>query len=232
MTRSGPPSAPTGQAAGRARAAAPPGGYDARVPSVSTSSSPSPGPRLSRRATLAALAAAGAALAGGCTSEGPRRRTQRSQPTEPTEPQVDPDVAVAAAALAEERTVLALVEATLERHAALATVLAPLVTAHEAHVALLADAVPADVSIAPSVTPGVPSGSPSGTPDETETALQVPRRAAVASAAVARAERDLSISHKQHAFSAQSGAFARVLGSMAGAAAQGATVLHGSGGAR
>jgi hypothetical protein len=202
---------------------------------VSASSSPSSGPRLSRRAALGALAAAGAALAGGCTSEQPRRRAQRSQPTEPaepTEPQVDPDVAVAAAALAEERTVLELVEATLERHAALATVLAPLVTTHEAHVAMLADAVPADVSIAPSVTPGVPSTSPSGPPGETETALQVPRRAAAATAAVARAERDLSMSHKRHAFSAQSGAFARVLGSMAGAAAQGAAVLHSGGGAR
>jgi hypothetical protein len=187
---------------------------------------------LSRRATLGALAAAGAVLASGCTSEQPRRRAQRSQPTEPAEPQVDPDVTVAAAALAEEQTVLELVEATLERHAALATVLAPLVTTHEAHVAMLADAVPADVSIAPSITPGAPSTSPSGPPGETETALQVPRRPAAATAAVARAERDLSMSHKRHAFSAQSGAFARVLGSMAGAAAQGAAVLRSSGGAR
>jgi len=51
-------------------------------------------------------------------------------------------------------------------------------------------------------------------------------------AAVARAERELGTTLKRHAFKAESGAFARVLGSMAAAAAQNAAVLDTARGAR
>jgi hypothetical protein len=147
---------------------------------------------------------------------------------------VDPDVAVAAAAVAEQRAVLALLEATRERHPGLAARLAPVIATHEAHVAVLADAVPEDVSIGPSTTPtpttppAPASSSPAASPAQEEPA--VPSRPAAALAAVAEAERDLAAVTKRHAFKAQSGAFARVLGSMAGAVAQHATVLGGAAG--
>jgi hypothetical protein len=173
----------------------------------------------------------------GCTDEGDRGGRGRGSSPEPVEPQVDPDVAVAAAAVAEQRAVLALLEATVERHPGLAASLAPVIATHEAHVAVLADAVPEDVSIGPSTSPTpspptAPSTPASSSPADDEEQAAVPARPAAALAAVAQAERDLAAVTKRHAFKAQSGAFARVLGSMAGAVAQHATVLGGAAGGR
>lgn len=171
------------------------------------------GASLSRRAALGLLAGAVGAAAAGCTVEqagsGARRRRR-------VEPKVDPDVAAAAESLEEQEAVLALVEATRQRHRTLAGVLAPVAATHEAHVAVLRKAVPGGTR-----SPSPPAGSGGRGPS-------VPRTPAQALQQVVRAEQDLRTSTKQHAAAARSGPFARVLGSMAAAAAQQAAVLASS----
>lgn len=193
-----------------------------------------PGPRLTRRAALVSVAAVGLV---GCTPERGLDRRRREEDPAPVEPRVDPDVAVAAEVLAAENAVLALVRATVERHPALADRLDTVAATHEAHVALLDDAVPEEATAAPSPTASAPvpaaspspaaSGSPaasvSPSPAAPETA--VPRNRGRALRQVAAAEQDLATRTKQQAFKAQSGAFARVLGSMAASAAQHAALL-------
>lgn len=159
-------------------------------------------------------AAAGVAVSG-CTADQPRRRRQ-AEPA-PEEPQVDPDVTVAAEALANQREMLDLLAATRKRHRRLSRRLAPVVAAHEAHEALLAEAVPKGLSASPTTSP---SPSPDGS-----ARTRVPRNRARALDLVAQRERELTTATKRHAFSAESGAFARLLGSMAAAAAQHATTL-------
>lgn len=187
-----------------------------------------PGLRLTRRAVLVSAVAVGAA---GCTppQRGLDRRRREEEPP-PEEPRVDPDVAVAAEVLAAQEAVLALLRATAERHPALAERLEPVVAAHEAHVGLLDDAVPAEATAAPSPStsgsPAPDAGPVSVSPDpDEEEPLTVPRNRRRALGQVVSAERDLAIRTKQQAFKARSGAFARVLGSMAASAAQHAAVL-------
>lgn len=185
------------------------------------------GARLSRRAALASVAAlAGGALVG-CTPD--RKQRRRETEPEPVEPKVDPDVAVAAEALANQERMIDLLTATGERHGRLVELLAPVVATHEAHAALLADAVPDEESPATSPSPssdGQSSAgaatSPSPAPDSSEGVAANPARAL---AQVAAAEQELTTATKRHAFRAQSGAFARILGSMAAGAAQHADVL-------
>lgn len=174
-----------------------------------------PGPRLTRRAALGAVA--GGALAA-CTppERGLRRREGRP---EPVEPEVDPDVAVATEALAAQRAIIDLVRSTQERHGSLRKRLAPVLAAHEAHAALLSDAVPVEASPSPSAAP---STSGSASPDRR---TAVPRDRARALEHVVTAEQTLATTTKRHAFKARSGAFARVLGSVAAAAAQHAVLL-------
>lgn len=204
-----------------------------------------PGLRLTRRAALVTAVAVGVV---GCTppERGLDRRRREEEPA-PVEPRVDPDVAAAAEVLAAQNAVLALVRATAERHPVLAERLAPVVAAHEAHTALLDDAVPEEATAAPSPTPS-PATSPgaaasdgadgasdgeadagsdagSGAPDEEVTGSAVPRNPRRALRRLVLAEQDLATRTKQQAFKAQSGAFARVLGSMAASAAQHAAVL-------
>ena len=172
-----------------------------------------------RTALLAVAGLAGLALVG-CTPEEPRRGEDAPRPAEP---EVDPDVAVAAEALANQEQILALLVATRTRHPRLDDLLAPAVAAHESHAALLAEAVPDGISEAPSTSPST-VGSPSPTsPGGRRTS--VPRNRTRALRQVVAAERDLALATKRHAFRAQSGAFARLLGSMAAAAAQQETVL-------
>jgi hypothetical protein len=84
--------------------------------------------------------------------------------------------------------------------------------------------VPQDAA-SPSTPPSTLSATPS--------APRVPARAAVALAALAREEDRLSLLGRRSAFAAQSGAFARVLASMAAASAQQArTLADAAGGAR
>lgn len=199
----------------------------ARVGAV-PSPSPTPGPpRLTRRGLL--VTATGAlAVATGCTSTGTSGAGGVRRPAEP-----DPDIALAAEALADRRAALDAIAATTDRHPQLSDVLAATVLVLENHAHLLADAVPGSAGAGPR-----PSGGPGGSPaagaghDTTPApgrARPVPRDQARALAAEAAAQRTLATATKRHAFAAESGAFARLLGSMAAAATQQAVRLEESG---
>jgi hypothetical protein len=136
-------------------------------------------------------------------------------------PDTDPDVALAATVLADEQGMLDRVLATVRRHPRLATTLAGARTAHTAHVDLLTAAVPQDGS-SPSAAPSV---EPAPAPAPGAGATRVPARAAAALAALAREEDGLSLLGRRSAFAAESGAFARVLASMAASSAQQARAL-------
>lgn len=178
-------------------------------PSPAPSPDASAGPVLGRRTALGGLVLLGA-VATGCT--GPAREPAAPSRPSPAASGTDPDVALAAAVLAGERHVLATVRATLRRHHRsrdLRAVLRAARDVHLAHVRLLADAVP---SGAPSTGAGQVPAPPAG------------RDAALL--ALARAEDRLAASTRRSAFDARSGAFARVLASVAAAAAQQSTVLR------
>jgi hypothetical protein len=174
---------------------------------------------VTRRATLGGAAALAAVTVAGCTDDGSAGRTIAPAPTRRAG--TDPDVLLAASVLADERELLERVKATTRRHPALKGDLAGARAAHRAHVKLLARAVPKETA----------SPSPSASPSATESPTAPPRRAPVpakpgpALAALARAEDGLSHRGRRSAFAARSGAFARVLASMAAAAAQQATEL-------
>ncbi|HEX6486562.1 MAG TPA: hypothetical protein VF012_07600 [Nocardioidaceae bacterium] len=174
---------------------------------------------MSRRVVLAALAAAAGTALAGCTEDGqpPRPKAQPS----PVVASVDPDVAVAAEALASQQEMLDLLDATGKRHRDLSAQLAPVVATHQAHADLLADAVPKGVSVSP---------SPTTSPRSRGGRHEVPRSRARALAKVVEAEQQLATVTKRQAFRAESGAFARLLGSMAAAAAQSAAALVSAGG--
>jgi hypothetical protein len=177
---------------------------------------------VSRRAVLGL--AAGAALVSGCTPKGVDRRA-KPQPSTPPTPEEDPDVTLAASVLAGEQAILDRLTATVRRHPGLRARLSPAEAAHRAHVRLLTDAVPDKVT--PS-TAGTPAPTPSGSPAPTAPPVVrpvVPVRPGLALAALAREEERLSLLDKRSSFAAESGAFARVLASMAASAAQHAVVL-------
>jgi hypothetical protein len=177
---------------------------------------------VSRRAVLGL--AAGAAVVSGCTPKGVDRRAKPQPSTRPT-PEEDPDVTLAATVLSGEQAILDRLTATVRRHPGLRARLSPAAAAHRAHVRLLTDAVPDKVT--PS-TAGTPSPTPSGSPAPTGPPVVrpvVPVRPGLALAALAREEGRLSLLDKRSSFAAESGAFARVLASMAASAAQHAVVL-------
>jgi len=124
--------------------------------------------------------------------------------------ELDPDVALAAEALEAEQAVLTAIEATLERHRRLRKTLSPMLVAHRAHVSLLAQA-------APGGSPSPATSSPSG-------AFPAPFRVRSggrdALRRLSEIELGSSTSAKRRSFAAESGAFARLLGSMAAASAQ------------
>ncbi|MGZ4487907.1 MAG: hypothetical protein ACXVW1_08255 [Nocardioides sp.] len=194
---------------------------------------PSPqGPLLRRRTALGAVLAAGAVtgLAGCTRGVDMRPAPGASLSPAPSTPTVEPDVALAGTVLAEEQAVLDRVLATLAAFPGLRGTLAGAEEAHRRHVALLKDAVPHG-SGAPSASATAPSPvsaspSPSATPAPTGPRVAADRGRALS--ALARAEDALTLSAKRAAFAAESGAFARVLASMAAAAAQQAVVLRGS----
>ena len=173
---------------------------------------------VSRRAVLGL--AAGTALVSGCTPKGVDRRAKPQPSTSPT-PQEDPDVTLAATVLGGEQAILDRLTATVRRHPGLRARLSPAEATHRAHVRLLTDAVPHQVT--PS-TAGTPSPTPSGSPAPAAPPV-VPVRPGLALAALAREEGRLSLLDKRSSFAAESGAFARVLASMAASAAQHAVVL-------
>jgi hypothetical protein len=186
-------------------------------------------PRLTRRAALASLVVAAGSGVAACTPDrGPDRR--RNAEPGPVEPEVDPDVALATAALESQTAVVDLIRRTRDRHPSLSVLVAPVLAAHEAHAALLAEA---------SAPHGAPSASParsdvgrSPVPQSPVPRTPVPGTPGRALRRLVVAEQELTTAVKQQAFKARSGAFARVLGSMAAASAQNAVVLGSRSGAR
>lgn len=175
---------------------------------------------VTRRAVLTSIASgAGAALAGCTVSDTEQTGARRGAGTSSADPRPDPDVALAAAALMDERHALDALKATVARHRDLRRTLSPMIEAHRAHVSLLAEAAPDD-PLAPE-SPSLPGLPP--------TPFRVPRDARLARNRLATLELTLSTSAKRHSFSAESGAFARVLASLAGAAAQQAAALSSRG---
>jgi hypothetical protein len=163
---------------------------------------------------LAAVLAGG--LAAGCTAPG-----RRGSGTRPQGSPADPDVTLLSAALDSERRLLDRVSATVRRHPGLSATLAGARAAHRAHVDLLRAGAP---SSSPTASPSA-SASASGS-----TAPPVPGTPAAALLALAGAEDDQSGSVRKDALAARSGAFARVLASMAAAAAQQAVHLRAAAG--
>jgi hypothetical protein len=181
-------------------------------------------PILSRRAVLALAGATVASGVSACTPKGVDRRA-KPQPSPSPTPQEDPDVTLAATVLAGEQEILDRLTATVRRHPGLRTRLSPAEAAHRAHVRLLTDAVPDKVT--PSTTASAsPTSTPTASASLTPTAGPVvPGHPGPALAVLAREEGRLSLLDKRSSFAAESGAFARVLASMAAAAAQHAVVL-------
>ncbi len=176
-----------------------------------------PASSVTRRTALAAVAGSAAGLAA-CSPNAsrahPRRRAHRDRETDPA---VDPDVLLAATVLTDEQRVLDLVEATIARFPRLESTLSPARDAHTAHIALLQEAAPDE----PLPTAG-PSDTATAAP---ERSFDVPSDRRRAVTRLARREEDLALLDKRSAFAAESGAFARVLASMAASAAQQAAVL-------
>lgn len=165
---------------------------------------------VSRRTTLVGLGVTGvtAWVASGCTSGRPEpgsvSPSPSATPVDSGPPAVEPDVRLAATVLALEQSMLDQVLATGRRHPRLRGRLRGARTAHQEHVRLLASAVPAGSG---------PTRAARRTPS-------VPKSPTAALAALARAEDRLAGSDRRSALAADSGAFARVLGSMAAAASQ------------
>ena len=180
---------------------------------------------LSRRTTLLGAVALGTAA---CTpyslDEDQRRAGRPSAPTATEEPRSDPDVPLAAAVLDAEQGLVDRIDATVAAHPRLERVLAGTREVHAAHVALLADAAPGEPS--PTASPPASDDASDGASPTEEASPRVPGDPARALRALARHEDELSLADKRSAFAAESGGFARVLGSMAAAAAQQAAVLR------
>ena len=179
-----------------------------------------PASGVSRRTALTALALAAGTLATGCSlGAEPRRASGRPRGDASRTAEQDPDVALLALAAFGERFALEAATATLGRHGELAAILTGVRDAHQSHVQLLSDAAPEDAvaglrSAAASPSPVAPAGP-----------FRVPSRPVAALRRLSLMERDLSLANKRHAFAADSGAFARILASMAASAAQHASVL-------
>jgi hypothetical protein len=168
----------------------------------------------------------GAAACSPNASNAPARR--RARANRPAEPQVDPDVLLAATVLADEQRLLDLVDATLARFPGLTDVLTGPRDAHAAHVELLEEAAPDEPLPSASPTDPVAPADPSAAAPDTDAGAEpeVPRDRRRALLELARSEDDLALVDKRSAFAAESGAFARVLASMAASAAQQATLLR------
>lgn len=167
-----------------------------------------PAARPSRRAALrlgATAAAAGAATLSGCSLNNPL--DEEKTPAAEAVRDLAPDVAVAVQAATMVRTARAAVAATAERHPALAPRMTELEAVHDAHLAAVAAAVP----------DGVDTSAAGQEP-------VVPGQRAQALRDVVRAQRTLHDGLVGLALTAQSGPFARLLGSMAAAVSQ---RLHG-----
>lgn len=153
----------------------------------------SPTPALCRRALLAGGTAV---LLGGCSVNNPL--SNEKTPAAQAVPRLAPDVAVAVEAVTRIQATATALTATGQAHPALATRLAGLAELHQAHLAAVRDAVPDRVDTSATATP----------------APVAPRPAVALSNQVA-AERTLHDQLVALAMRAESGPFARLLGSMA-----------------
>lgn len=161
----------------------------------------------------------------GCTADTDRKRAPRGNDSA-SSPAPDPDVILAGLAVSREQQMLDALEATVQRHPELSSLLASAQTTHRAHVELMDEAAPDEAPSPSESALDGPSGSPSGPPSSDGTATPtVPAGRGKALAALATAEQELSTSLRRHAFMAQSGQFARLLASMSAAAGQQAAVL-------
>jgi hypothetical protein len=170
----------------------------------------------SRRTVVAAAVSLPAAAAAGCSLGTPEESPQAAARGD-----ADPDVALLDEVAGGTQAMVALYEETLRRHGGLRRDLEPLLTAHRAHAEALGEAAPPTRGPAgPNSGPGAGAGSRAqqARPD-------VPGRAGAAlrelRAAERRAADDLHVATGR----ADSGAFARLLASMAAASAQHARVL-------
>lgn len=169
------------------------------------------GGRLSRRDTLrggAAVLVAGAVggTVAGCTLNNPL--TTEHTPAAEAVRDLAPDVAVAVDAVTLVRGAVTAVEATGRRHPELAARLAGLLAAHRAHLAAVVDAVPDGVDT---------SAAGAG--------YVVPGRSPRALTQLAASEQTWRDGLVGLAIRAESGPFARLLGSMAAALSQQLKVL-------
>jgi hypothetical protein len=182
--------------------------------------------RLSRRSALLGTIALGTAA---CTpyslGEDQRDAGRTPTPTPAPEPRTDPDVALAAQVLAAEQAALDKVKRTIAAHPRLERLLGPVRDGHAAHVDLLAEAAPDEPDASASGSPS-PGATPSPAEESGARSGRVPHDAARAVRSLAEAEDELSRANRTSAFTAQSGSFARVLASMAAAAAQQSVVLR------
>jgi hypothetical protein len=162
--------------------------------------------RPGRRGFLLAGAAGGAALLSGCGLNNPFSSTPASEAVR----ELAPDVGSAVRAVLALRGQLALLAATGDRYPGLRPRLDAAVTAHRAHVDRLVDAVPDHVDTSATDAPAQVVG---GRPAALRTAL--------------RGELRLQRTIDDLAVRAESGAFARLLGSVAASSAQlaGATTV-------
>ena len=186
--------------------------------------------RLSRRTAVGGGRGAGGRRRHGLHAARDRRAAPGPTPARDAAPRdTDPDVALAATVLADEQAMLDRVLATVAGTRDLGTTLAG--GPDRAHRARRpARRRPCREDAAPPRRP-TPVGAPHRPP--AAGATRVPARAASALAALAREEDGLSLLGRRSAFAAESGAFARVLASMAAAAAQQARALaDAAGGAR
>jgi hypothetical protein len=177
---------------------------------------------VSRRTAVAGLAGLTGTLAGtltGCTASSlepglPAAPSPTAGPgARPTgSPTRDHDVRLAARVLAGEQAMLDRVLATLRRHPGLAAALAAARQGHREHVDVLVAAVPAGAR----------------TPRTAARPRPVPGGPGAALSSLAGAEDRLARLRARDALTARSGPFARVLASMAAAAAQQGALLAGA----
>ncbi|MGY2875404.1 hypothetical protein ACVW00_002594 [Marmoricola sp. URHA0025 HA25] len=158
--------------------------------------------RLSRRALGLGIGLAGGLGLTGCALNNPL--SDEATPAARAVHDLAPDVAIAVQAVTLIRAAQSAVTATGAQHAGLAARLAGLLDAHRTHLAKVVDAVPSGVDTTPAT----------GTP------YAVPATPAAALTQLTTTERGLHDELVGLALRAQSGPFARLLGSMAAALSQ------------
>jgi hypothetical protein len=169
-------------------------------------------PQPTRRTVVTAVVALPAAAAAGCSLGAPDGSRQATS----GRGGADPDVALLDRVAGGTERMVALYEATMERHRDLRGDLRGLLAAHRAHAAALGEAAP----------PARGTGGPgAGSRQPATPRPDVAGRPGAAVRELRAAERDASDELQAAAARADSGPFARLLASMAAASAQHARVL-------